>query len=254
MQSLLSPDNHFAIWAILVGTSAFGIYGERKGWFKQVSGAVVTIFFAAILVTINVLPSATNPDLPVAAYGFVFDYIIPISIPLLLFNVNFKKIVKESGRMLLIFLIGALGVVLGAVAAFYLIDVGPETYKLAGVFIGTYTGGSVNFMSVGAALDFLDSPLFSATIVVDNVFTNIFVMFLFFIPLLKFLQKYYPTYEELETEDTSSAEATPGNSENLQLEKMALALTISGITCALGFWLAEMIGLLFNLSIRSQHF
>ncbi len=250
MQSLLSPDNHFAIWTILAGASAFGIYGERKGWFKQISGALVTIFFAAILVTLNVLPSATNPDVPVPTYGFVFDYIIPISIPLLLFNVNLKKIVQESGRMVLIFLIGSIGVVLGAIAAYYLIGIGEEAYKLAGVFIGTYTGGSVNFMSVGATLDFLESPLFSATIVVDNVFTNIFVMFLFLIPLLKFLQKYYPKYEEEEIEEVVSPEHSKSAIQSLQMEKMALALTISGITCALGFWFSELITNLFNLNIN----
>ena len=76
MQNLISPNNHFAVFAILLAICALGIYGERKGWFKQISGALVIIFAAAILATLNILPSATNPDAPVGFYNFVFDYII----------------------------------------------------------------------------------------------------------------------------------------------------------------------------------
>ena len=160
---------------------------------------------------------------------------------------NLKRIVRESGRMLLIFLIGAIGVVMGAILAFYLIEIGDEAYKLAGVFIGTYTGGSVNFMAVGKTLEFLDSPLFSATIVVDNVFTNFFVMFLFAIPFFRFLKKYYPQYEELEAEE-NTAEHSSGSSEH-QLEKMALALSISAVTCAVGFWLSGVLTDALNIDV-----
>lgn len=249
MQSLISPDNHFAVWAVLLGICVFGIYGERKGWFRSMSGALMIIFVGAILATVNILPSATDPDAPVGVYNFVFDYIIPISIPLLIFNVNFKKIIKESGRLLAIFLIGSIGVVIGAILAFYLIEIGEEAHKLAGVFIGTYTGGSVNFMAVGETLDFLDSPLFSATIVVDNVFTNFFVMFLFAIPFFKFLQKYYPNYEELETATLNQETANESSTEN-QMEKMALVLTISALICAFGFWLSNLLTSALNIGVN----
>lgn len=249
MQSLISADNHFAVWAILLSICAFGIYGERKKWFGNMSGALVIIFVGAILSTINVLPSATDPETPVETYSFVFDYIIPISIPLLIFNVNLKRIIRESGRLLAIFLIGALGVVLGAILAFYLIEIGDEAYKLAGVFIGTYTGGSVNFMAVAATLEFLESPLFSATIVVDNVFTNFFVMFLFAIPFLKFLQKYYPNYEESDDDENSEITENSDSNEN-QLEKMTLALAISGLVCAVGFWLSGFLTKTLNIGFN----
>jgi uncharacterized membrane protein len=250
MQSFISPDNHFGVWAVLLGVCAFGLYGERKGWFRSMSGALVLIFSAAIFATINILPSATNPEVPVGAYNFVFDYIIPISIPLLIFNVNIKKIVRESGRLLAIFLIGSLGVVLGAVLAFYLIEIGEEAYKLAGVFIGTYTGGSVNFIAVGETLDFLESPLFSATIVVDNVFTNFFVMFLFTIPFFKFLQRYYPGYIELADKKSTPTESKIIKSDEKQIEKMAIVLTISSLICAIGFWLSNVLTNALNISVN----
>ncbi len=250
MQSFLSPDNHFAIWTILVGASAFGIVGERKKWFGNISGVLVTIFLTAILATLNVLPSATNSEIKVGVYHFVFDYIIPISIPLLLFNVNLKRIVKESGRLLLVFLLGSFGVVLGAVAAFYLVPIGEEAFKLAGVFIGTYTGGSVNFMAVAAVLDFLHSPLFAATMVVDNVFTNFYIMFLFLIPGFAFLLKFYPGYEENAAEITAAPTPETVAEEVGFLEKMAMSLFISGLVCAIGFWLSKVLQSSFGIKIN----
>jgi len=252
MQSFIAPDNHFAIFTLLLSASALGMYGERKGWFRNISGVLVTIFVAAILVTINFLPSATNSEITVPAYDFVFDYIVPFSIPLLLFNANLVKIVKESGRLVLIFLIGSLGVVLGAIIAFYVLNIGEEAYKLAGVFIGTYTGGSVNFIAVAGSLDFLESPLFASTIVVDNVFTNFFIMFLLLLPALKFLQKFYPNYEEEKEEISQKVIEKTTYTHASKMEKMAMALTIAGLTCALGFWLSPFIADALNTKINLE--
>lgn len=36
-------------------------------------------------------------------YDMVWDYVVPLALPMLLFNANIKKIWKESGRMVVIF-------------------------------------------------------------------------------------------------------------------------------------------------------
>ncbi|RMG81461.1 MAG: DUF819 family protein [Bacteroidetes bacterium] len=250
MNNLIAPDNDFAVLAVLLGICVFGILGERKKWFGNISGAVMVIFTGAILVTLNVLPAATDAEHPVGTYQFVFDYLIPLSIPLLIFNVNLRRIAAESGRLLVLFLIGSAGVVIGAMLASFLIHVGPETYKLAGVFVGTYTGGSVNFMAVAATFDFLESPLFSATMVVDNVFTNFFVMFLFTLPFLSFLKKYFPEYTE--SDDVPPPQNTPETVSGTvpKMEQTAVALTIAGLTCAVGFWLSGLLKTAFGIQLN----
>ena len=47
-------------------------------------------------------------------YDTVGDYVVPLAIPLLLFQCNIKRIGRESGRLLLIFLIGSVGTTVGA--------------------------------------------------------------------------------------------------------------------------------------------
>ena len=179
MQAIISPNNTFGIWAVLILGSALCMYGERKGWFGKLSGALIVIILMGLLVTAGLIPSASDPEVSVSVYGFVFSYVIPTAIPLLLFNANLKRIIRESGRLLGIYLIGSIGVAIGAVVAHTLIPLGEEGYKVAGTFTGTYTGGSVNFMAVAKSFDFLESPLFAATIAVDNVFTNLYITFCF---------------------------------------------------------------------------
>ncbi|MEO1214038.1 MAG: DUF819 family protein, partial [Bacteroidota bacterium] len=157
MNSLIPAEGHILIWSVLLAVSFLGMYGERVGWFSKISGALVTILAAAILTTVGILPPAADPDLSVEIYSWVFSYFIPFAIPLLLFNVQLKRILNDTGRLLLPFLIGAAGVAIGAIVAGSFLDFGQETHKVMGAFIGTYTGGSVNFMAVSTALDFLDS-------------------------------------------------------------------------------------------------
>lgn len=251
MDSFIATDHHFAIWTVLLIAAAFGMVGERKGWFGKFSGVLVTIIFTAILTTIGFIPSASDATIQVDVYSFAFNFIIPVSIPLLLFNVNISKIVKESGRLLGIYLIGAAGVVLGAILASYIVPLGEETYKVAGVFIGTYTGGSVNFMSVADTFDFLKSPLFPSTIAVDNVFTNLYIMFLFFLPAIYGLRRFFPKYsaeEDLSNSDQATivAKETQGS----LMEQVTIVLTISGLVCAIGFTLGPILAKALNTPIN----
>ncbi len=232
--SLIAPGDNFSIFALLMIAVVLGILAEHKRWFGIIPGVMITILVAAVFTSLKILPSGSDSDLSVPVYDFAFTYLIPLSIPLLLFNVHLKRVFKESGRLMIIFLIGAVAVAFGALLSGWLLDLGDETYKLAGVYTATYTGGSVNFMAVADTFDFLKSPLFAASIVVDNVFTILFIMFLFVLPRLKFLKKYYP---EADRKDDEFPEEVIAGSE-LLIVTLAKALCISAIIVALGMLIA----------------
>lgn len=246
---LISPDNSILIFTILLATSLLGIYGERHGWYKNISGVLVTILVMAVLATLDFVPSASDPDVDVPVYDFVFTYFVPLAIPLLLFKVQLGRIIKESGRLLIMFLIGSIGVVIGALIAWQFVDVGPETYKLAGVFIGTYTGGSVNFMAVASTLDFLESPHFPSTIAVDNVFTNFYLMGLFALPSIRWFARRFAKWEEPEefiVKEDSGAVAY--GLENIVL-CLLIAFGILAIAAVLSPLLADLLGTDINLTV-----
>ena len=240
---MIAPDQTPLILAILVAASAFGIYGERKGWFKRISGVLVTIMLMSVLTTLGVVPSASDSSISVPVYQTIFEFFVPIAIPLLLFQVQVRRMIRESGRLLGIFLIGAVSVAIGAICASGLLNLGSEEYKVAGVFIGTYTGGSVNFMAVASALDFLQSPLFASTIVVDNVFTNFYIMLLFLLPSVHWLMRKYPPEPEISRIETIDA------GQKISLESIAWCLTIALAVFAAGRMLSPLLETLFHTEI-----
>lgn len=243
MISLIPSNQHILIWCILLAVSLFGMYGERVGWFRKISGALMTILAAAILTTLKVIPDAANSEIDVPVYDLVFGYFIPFAIPLLLFNVQLKKMIRDTGTLLLPFLIGAVGVVIGAFIAAYLLNLGEETYKVAGTFVGTYTGGSVNFMGVAMILDFLESPLFPSTITVDNVFTNLYIILLFMLPGIQWIAKWFPDYDETNRDNVESFRDTAADeNESVSLmESMTICLLITAGIFALGTFLGPLL-------------
>ena len=191
MDSIISPDSHFILFFIVAGAAAFGIYSEHKKWFGKLSGILVTMISMSILAMLGVLPVASNPNVKVEVYDMVFTYFIPISIPMLLFSSNLTKIVKESGKLLLAYIIGAIGIVLGCFLAVSLIDLGADSGNTAGVIAATLIGGSVNFIAAAESLNFSTNPMFTATIAVDNLVSNLYTLFLFLTPSLVFLSRFF---------------------------------------------------------------
>jgi uncharacterized membrane protein len=236
MSPLVAPDNHLILFAIIVAAAAFGIYSEHKKWFGKLSGILVTMISMSILSMVGVTPVASDPKIEVAVYDIVFSYFIPIAIPMLLFSSNIIKIIKESGKLLLAYILGAIGVVLGSFLAYALIDLGNESGKTAGVICATLIGGSVNFIAAAEILNFSSNPLFTATIAVDNFVANLYVLLLFLIPSLSFLSRFFvKPKEENKVEKTSvEKQAFP-----ITMERIAVSVFISVLIAALGNIVAE---------------
>ena len=88
---LIGPEQDFALWAILIALAAFGFWCERYPWGRKYSGVMLLIGLAIVLANLKIIPT-TAP-----AYDAVWNYIVPIAIPLLLFEADLKRIVRESG-------------------------------------------------------------------------------------------------------------------------------------------------------------
>ena len=248
MESFISPDSHFILFFIVAGAAAFGIYSEHKKWFGKLSGILVTMISMSTLAMLGVLPVASNPNVKVEVYDMVFTYFIPISIPMLLFSSNLTKIVKESGKLLLAYIIGAIGIVLGCFLAFSLIDLGEDAGNTAGVIAATLIGGSVNFIAAAESLNFSTNPMFTATIAVDNLVSNLYTLFLFLTPSLMFLARFFvkPKKEnQIEDTDQDKKEDHP-----ITLERIAVAVFIAALIAGTGNFLAPYLQNLFNTELN----
>ncbi len=90
--SLISPENTWAIWAVLFSAAAFGIWAETTKIGAKLSAVVISILTTFILSNLYVIPTAAP------AYDVVWSYLVPLAIPLLLFKANLKELLKKPGR------------------------------------------------------------------------------------------------------------------------------------------------------------
>ena len=248
MQSLIATDNHVALLAVMAGACAFGVWIEGKKWAFQIAGVVYTILLMALLAYMGVVPSATGEE-PIAMYAFAFDYVVPLAIPLLLFNASIRKIWKEAGPLLVAYLLGAVGVVLGALLAYTLIPIPEEGGKLTGVFISTFVGGSVNFLATSETLGFSQSPRFVTAIAVDNFLFSLFVAGLFVLPTLSWIKKYFLVEPKEDTDTLSSPPSNAPPPVPFTLDALSYSLAIATAICALSYVLNQWIQQVFEIQI-----
>lgn len=146
--SLIHPENYWVLWAILIGWAAVAIVLEQKySWALKLSGAIIALIGAMLLSNLGVIP------LESPVYDTVWSYVVPLAIPLLLFQSNIVKVWQESKRVLIIFLISTIGTVAGTITAFFLFkDIIPQVNHIAAMLSGSYTGGGRKLCSYGDTL------------------------------------------------------------------------------------------------------
>lgn len=201
VKTLISPDNHWALMAILFSATALTVWLEQKyKWAARVSGAIIALGLAIILVNLRVIPDSA----PIFD-DFVWGYAVPLAIPLLLLQTNIRHIRREAGHFLVIFLIGAAGTVCGNVLATVLLrGMVPGLAGVAAMMTGSYIGGGVNFTAVADAFH-VDSTLISSTTVADNLNMAVYFLILIGIAGSAFFRKHYrhPYIDDVESRGLS---------------------------------------------------
>ena len=175
-ESLIAADDTWALLTLLVVSVAFAIWLEQRyAWASRVSGAIIALLIALAASNLSVIPTSC------ALYDeIIWGYAVPLGIPLLLLQCNMKKIWRETGRMMVIFLIGAAGTVTGAFLAYTLLHKYiPGLEGVAAMMTGSYIGGGVNFAAL--ALEFDVGEIKASATVADNL-----LMALYFFALLLF--------------------------------------------------------------------
>ena len=187
MNSLISPDDHWVIWTFLVGMAALSLFLEQKfKIIRKFTGAATALCAGMLVSNIGLMPFESP------SYDIVWEYIVPLVIPLLLIKTDLRVIFKETGRFAGAFHISALGTVVGSFLAVGLLYTLIDDLELIGpAMTASYIGGSVNFVSVVAMFD-PPKDLMNATLVADSGVMIIYFLFLITMPGMYLVRRFFP--------------------------------------------------------------
>src|SRR5690625_1009662 len=242
MGSLIQSDDTLTSWGILVVWASVSIYLEQRfNWASKISGAIIALVGAIVLSNAGIIPTESS------VYDAVWDVIVPLAIPLLLFYVNFKKIWQESGKLLIIFFISSVGTVAGTIISFFILkDHIPYLEKIGAMMSASYTGGGVNFAAMAAKYD-TPGEMVSATVVADNLMMAIYFVILMMIPAIAYFRKRFktPHIEEVEqgvgNNDGKTLAESFWKRKEISLKDMALAIGTAFLLVIASFKVADFI-------------
>ena len=125
----------------------------------QKIGTVIMAYTVGIILSLTGMVQFDINSAEAVRFGQVQTWImnlsVPIAIPLMLFNCDFKLWTKSLPKTFATLIGGLLSVLIAIVSAFFIFrNSGIENFhNVAGMMTGIYTGGTMNFYALGAALE-----------------------------------------------------------------------------------------------------
>lgn len=238
MNSLINPDNYLLLWTFIILAASTAIYIEQNcRWSAKIPGAVIALLIAMVASNTNIIPL----DSPV--YDAVWGYIVPLAIPLLLFQLDLYAILKESKRLFFLFLISSVGTMLGAIIGFMVLKPYiPELDKVSAMIAASYTGGGVNFAAMTAKLE-PSKSITAATIVADNLMMACYFLILIGLVNISMVKRIwgYHSHHPNEQSNHHNAAANYWKAKPISLQNIALSLATSMVLVAISFNLSSFL-------------
>ena len=237
----MSADNHIAIMAALFVIAGLGFLGEKTRLGAQLTGAVIVILGAITAANLGLIPHAAP------AYGFIFTYVVPLLIPLFLFQADLRRIFFATTRTTLAFLLASAGTVAGVTLAVLALDLSslgaaaelPAEQReaaIAGLFASTYIGGAVNYAALGEITGLRqDASFFSAATATDNLYSAVYLALLALLPTRAWLVRSFPAH------DLAQGLSGTGPVAPVTAMSLTLAVAVALVIVSLGDGLAAVL-------------
>ncbi len=151
---------------------------------------MIVVILGIILSNLKIMPFYHD------SYGILMTYCTPMFIALMLLSVDLKELLKLSKKALLSMLIAVVSVsAVTLIAGTFMAGGIEEGWKIGGMFVGTYTGGSGNLSAIAIGLDASPATLAAAN-AADYVIGMPTLILMFALPKLlsasKKFQKFWP--------------------------------------------------------------
>ena len=155
---------------------------KRWTWMQKI-GTVVAAYAVGIIFALTGFVHFEPETAAALTFGklqsTIMSIAVPLAIPLMLFNCDFKLWTKALPKTIWS-LVGGIVAVIAAVISGYFIfrrpDI-PEFNKIAAMMTGIYTGGTMNFNALGASLG-VDKTVMAIVLAFEMVLTTPYIFFI----------------------------------------------------------------------------
>lgn len=150
------------------------IYASRKIAFLDKLGTVLVAYvFGLLLGGLNLVPENAA-----GLQGIFMSLSIPLAIPMLLFTSRLREWKKMAGSSIKSMILAMISVVAMVSLGFYLFqNTNPQLWKISGLLVGLYTGGTPNLASLKLMLD-VDENTYLLTHTYDMMLSGVYLLFL----------------------------------------------------------------------------
>lgn len=227
---------------------------------RQVGTVIIAYAIGVVLALFGLIPigEGIEAESMKSIQSWIQNLTVPIAIPLMLFNCDFKLWTKSLPKTIAALIGGVISIIVAVISAFFIFRYSGinELDKIAAMMTSIYTGGTMNFYALGAALN-VNPTTIALTYTFEMLVTFPLIMFLvaggyrFFRKLLPFEDK-STTLEntELSEIETNGIENYGGMTNQKVFPRMMLGLLVSIVFLGFGAGLSIlMLGKLNELVI-----
>lgn len=209
--------------------------------FQRISAVVLCYIFGMLAGNTGIMPESVEK----LQENFMTVTVL-LSIPLLLFSIDIKKWSRLAGKTFLSFLMILLSVFVVTMLAHLMFSayLGQESWKVAGMMIGVYSGGAPNMAAIATALD-VESETFLMANTADIAIGGIFYVPFMYTFAKPFFSKFLPPFKPLDQFDSDDSDydvtSYKGFADKKTLLPLAGALGLSVVILVLGASLSFVI-------------
>ncbi len=219
------------VMTVITMIPVFFVWLEKTTKWKifDILPAIIWIFLAPIFLSnLNVIPRST----PI--YSTFRSFAVPMFIVLMLLDINIKEVFKVAWRGAGVMILGAIGIVVGAVISFWMFRSGvpADTWRGYGALAGSWIGGTGNLAAVAEALE-TPGEMVGMVVLVDN-----FVYVVYF-PIILTCSRWAKTFNRFSR--VSQAELDHFAQATAEVEKKTHEVHFKDILTLVGWSFAAML-------------
>ncbi len=245
---IIKEDQTVLLWAAVLLVVAIAIVLEQRyKWAAAIGSVVICIFVGLFLSNIGVLPYSN------AVFSGIGNVVLLCSIPLMLFKADIVRILKNSGKLFILFHIAAIGTIVGVIVASFVFGAFANTDYLLTIISAAAVGGTVNCVAIGSIFD-IPNGMLESYLVVGNFSAAAMILILRLLHNSKWVRKNlpHPHTDKFEAALNAADSSTKGQTnaaafwggKEIGIKDIAIALAVTfsivGVSSLIANWVVSL--------------